>query len=290
MYHDLEVRAEAVGRIKAGLSIKQVAKDMQIPYRTVQKWWMKSKRGESLKNKSGKGRKKILSTRAKIVIAKSLGKRRQSCRKLARRLSGVGEVCSKNTVNRYLTKSLGCKSYKRQKIPILTEKNIADRYHFSKMARKLSSEEWKNVIFSDESPFPLFWIPNKQVDRVWTKNRENVEPIRTVKKSQGVQVWGAMSASGLSELHVWPQTFRLNAKTYVSDILEGHLEPILDRKKSTGPISARKLVRKKSEAIFMHDGAPAHTAALSESWLKKKNLQFWGKGTWPGNSPDLNPI
>ena len=52
MYHDLEVRSEAVGRIKAGLSIKQVAGEMNLPYRTVQKWWMKSKRGESLKNKT----------------------------------------------------------------------------------------------------------------------------------------------------------------------------------------------------------------------------------------------
>ena len=274
MYHDLEVRSEAVGRIKAGLSIKQVAGEMNLPYRTVQKWWMKSKRGESLKNKTGKGRKTILSRRAKIVISKSVGKRRQSCRKLAGRLSGIGEKCSKNTINRYLSKTLGCKSYKRQKILSLTQKNIDDRFQFSKMARKMSSEDWKNVIFSNESPFPLFWTPNKQVDRVWSRDRGTVEPVETVKKSQGIQVWGAMSGSGLSELHVMPQSFRLNARKYITDILEGHLEPLLERTRSTGPISSQKLVQNKSEVIFQHDGAPAHTAVLTESWLKNKNCSF----------------
>ena len=154
--YDLEVRAQAVGQVNAGMTCKQVARDMEIPYRTIQNWVLRNRRGESLRDKGSRGRKKTLSVRAKIVIAKSLGKRRQSCRKLAKRLTAVGERCSKNTVQRYLRGSLGAKAWKRPKIPKLSEKNIADRYKFAKMAKKFTQDDWKNVIFTDKSPFPLF--------------------------------------------------------------------------------------------------------------------------------------
>ncbi|QQP37805.1 Transposable element tcb2 transposase [Caligus rogercresseyi] len=37
------------------------------------------------------------------------------------------------------------------------------------------------------------------------------------------------------------------------------------------------------------DSAPAHTAKLVQSWLKKNVPNFWDFNTWPPNSPDLNP-
>jgi transposase len=41
---------------------------------------------------------------------------------------------------------------------------------------------------------------------------------------------------------------------------------------------------------FMPDGAPAHSADSSMNILETKCKLVWGKGVWPGNSPDLNPI
>ncbi|QQP35545.1 Transposable element tcb2 transposase, partial [Caligus rogercresseyi] len=40
---------------------------------------------------------------------------------------------------------------------------------------------------------------------------------------------------------------------------------------------------------FQQDLAPAHTAKLVQSWLKKNVPNFWDFNTWPPNSPDLNP-
>ena len=45
-----------------------------------------------------------------------------------------------------------------------------------------------------------------------------------------------------------------------------------------------------SDFVFMQDGAPAHTAKLTQELLENNFPQFWRKGEWPGNSPDLNPI
>ena len=44
-----------------------------------------------------------------------------------------------------------------------------------------------------------------------------------------------------------------------------------------------------SEAIFMQDGAPAHTATRTQKWLSEHLPGFWAKGIWSSNSPDLNP-
>lgn len=40
--------------------------------------------------------------------------------------------------------------------------------------------------------------------------------------------------------------------------------------------------------VFMHDGAPAHTARIVKDWIQ--NADFECLQPWPGNSPDLNPI
>jgi len=45
-----------------------------------------------------------------------------------------------------------------------------------------------------------------------------------------------------------------------------------------------------SDNIFQQDGAPAHTAALAQDWIKKKRPGFIGKSEWPPNSPDLSPL
>jgi len=42
--------------------------------------------------------------------------------------------------------------------------------------------------------------------------------------------------------------------------------------------------------IFQQDGAPAHTAALAQDWIKKKCPGFIGKNEWLPNLPDLSPL
>ena len=44
------------------------------------------------------------------------------------------------------------------------------------------------------------------------------------------------------------------------------------------------------DLIFQQDGAPAHTALISQAWLRTNFPSFWNKEIWPPNSPDLSPI
>ena len=65
---------------------------------------------------------------------------------------------------------------------------------------------------------------------------------------------------------------------------------MMERVAATEPIIKRKCPDLKSEMVFMQDGARCHTAAATTQWLHDHQIKFWGKGEWPPNSPDLNPI
>ena len=45
----------------------------------------------------------------------------------------------------------------------------------------------------------------------------------------------------------------------------------------------------KKNIVFQQDGASAHTAKSTMKVFEEVRA-VWGKGIWPGNSPDLNPI
>ena len=120
------------------------------------------------------GRKKTVSRVAKIVISKSLGKRRQSTRKIASKLANKGISMSKSTVHRYLKTDLKVKSYKRPKIPRLSQKMKENRIKFAQRTINWTAEAWKKVLWSDVSPFELFSLPNRQNDRVWSKSPQRL--------------------------------------------------------------------------------------------------------------------
>lgn len=42
--------------------------------------------------------------------------------------------------------------------------------------------------------------------------------------------------------------------------------------------------------VFVQDSAPAHSAAVTQDWLKENVPNFISKKEWPAKSPDLNPI
>ena len=76
-------------------------------------------------------------------------------------------------------------------------------------------------------------------------------------------VWGAISASSLSEMHIVPQKTSVTADYYTENILAENLLPMFTRNRTTGRLVGRRLVDVKSEMIFMQDGARAHTAAAT---------------------------
>ena len=107
--HPLSSRNRAIGMLEAGLTQKKCAKIIGADISTVRRWWCRYKKGESLQNKGGRGPKSSIPRVVKIILAKSISKRNQSTRKLAKRITASGFPITHGTVHSYLRKNLHVK-------------------------------------------------------------------------------------------------------------------------------------------------------------------------------------
>ena len=152
-------------------------------------------------------------------------------------------------------------------------KNRKARVEFAKNHIKWSKEDWKNVLFSDESKYCLFGSDGVQYirrpinSRNWPKYQ-----IPTMKHGGGnVMVWGCFGLSGVGPLHRIDGI--MDSEMY-KDILESKMIP-----------HARKSMPRKW--IFQQDNDPKHTSRLVTNFLRAKKISVMN---WPSQSPDLNPI
>lgn len=288
--HSLSTRYRAVGMVNGGMTQGQVAEELGVGVRTIKRWMARDRQGEALENRKGRGRKTSISRVAKIVLAKSVLKRHQSTRKLARKLTGKHHPVSKSTVQRYLKQCLHLKPLKPHRQPKLTAAQKRRRLEFARAHANWSIQDWRRVLFTDESPFQLCHPPNRQNDRVWAHNSSEVPVTETVKHPLKVMVWGMMSFRGLSDLHIIPRGQTVTADYYVEKVLKESATSAMRRRKENGAPTKIGLLPDMSQAIFQQDGAPAHNATKTQQWCQDNFPGFWAKGVWPGNSPDLSPI
>lgn len=228
------------------------------------------------RSKLKSGRPEILSKEQQSTIVKWFdGKLFKSLRKTLAKIEIEFKVkISRETLRRYLHKTMS--SYSRTKKPFLTEQHKERRLQYAKENKATCFE---NVVFTDESHFPLFGQPSSRLNRIWATSRSNVPPIRTVQHPKRVNVWGAICNSK-AFFYVYKGT--LNSEKYIQLV--------------------RKFIRDFKKAfprrpiILQHDGAPCHASKKTNAWLikqRKRNVHFiksgrWGK--WPAQSPDLNII
>ncbi len=145
------------------------------------------------------------------------------------------------------------------------------------LSSKANSNTWESFTRSElklesvhqESP------RSDQGPRVWRKSGETQNPCclkSSVKFTQSVMIWAAMSSAGVGPLCFLKST--VNAAIY-QEILEHFMLP-----------SADKLYGD-ADFIFQQDLAPAHTAKGTKSWFNDHGFTVLD---WPANSPDLNPV
>ena len=99
-----------------------------------------------------------------------------------------------------------------------------------------------------------------------------------------------VSYEGLNQLHVIPQTTSADAEYYVENILEEVCLPAINWMATTGSILTHHVTERRSDSIFMRDGAPVHQSARTQRWCREHLPSLWAKDTWSGNSLDQNPI
>lgn len=165
--------------------------------------------------------------------------------------------------------------------PKLTAANRQARLQFARAHVNWTQEQWRAVLFSDETRVCLFC--NDRRKRVYRRQWERFAQAciqETVEYGGGFcMFWGGMSADGKTELSSVSRTGgargqgSMTAHQYITEILEDHVVPY------AGFIG--------DGFTLMHDNARAHTTGIVHGYLQEVGIPVM---QWPARSPDLNPI
>lgn len=233
--------------------------------------------GKTSSDKSNSGRKKKLGDRDRRVLKRIVSKNHKTTApKVTAELNQhLANPVSTKTVRRELH---GAGYHGRAAIakPFLSQINIERRKKWCNDHKNWTMDQWKNVVYSDESSFTLFPCSGRVY--VWRQPKEAYDPdclTPTVKHGGGsVMIWAAISWNSLGPavaLHG-----RVNAQAYLS-ILADQVHPMVQTLFPNGG------------AVFQDDNAPIHTAGVVNNWFEEHESDV-ERLDWPPQSPDLNII
>lgn len=180
---------------------------------------------------------------------------------------------SQRTIQHRLTKQLKMPTRVPAKKPLLTPAMMKKRLAFARQYEAWTEDDWKKVMWSDESTFRCFTERQGRVRRPVGASRYEEQYLKkTVRHPPSLMVWGCYSGErGWGALHILPHNVTMNSNIYI-EVLRNHMLPSFNKHKCT---------------VFMHDSAPPHRAKKVFDFLRESNVQVLD---WPSNSPDLNPI
>lgn len=181
---------------------------------------------------------------------------------------------SSNSVRRALRRN-GLQSRVKQKKPLLKKKHRQQRLLFAKKYKNWTVDDWKQVIWSDETTINLYGSDGRSY--CWKRPGEQLQPHHikpTVKYGRGsIFVWGCITSQGVG--YMCRIEGRMDAELYQSIL---------------GDELMRTLTwygLEKNQVIFQHDNDPKHKAKSTMEWLENNEIFVLD---WPAQSPDLNPI
>ena len=160
--------------------------------------------------------------------------------------------------------------------PYLSQKNVRERLRFARIHKEWTVEDWKRVVFSDETKINRFNSHGRTW--CWVNDQKSLSDraVKQIVKHGGgsLMLWSCMTARGVGDLQ--KVDGRLNAKDYIS-ILHGDLYLGLER---LGYLNL-------DNVIFQHDNAPIHKEKIVQKCFLEQPFTIL---EWPAQSPDLNPI
>jgi len=224
-----------------------------------------------LERKKGSGRRRLVNEGTLKRLFRAVSSNPRMSTEVLKEEFGLDHV-STATIQRYLRQSDKFESTFTKGKPYVSKKNIAHRLRWCKARRGWTEDDWRRVLWSDESPYVLRYNRSEHVwkrkDVPWTKEMLT----GTVKGDKKIMVWGCFTAHGVGNL------FRIQGimdRFVYQDILENQLYPSIERLFPDG------------NYVFQQDNDPKHTAIINKQWIIDNNVITMD---WPAQSPDLNPI
>lgn len=133
--------------------------------------------------------------------------------------STAGAVIKPRTIRDWCNHRLGLCSRKPGAKPLLTFVQRQRRIEFRRQYACWGENEWKSVLFTDETMIRQFSSNKNHVRRPANSRSAAQFTIPTTKKAELVMVWGCLSSSGRGSIYFLPKGATINADLY-REILE----------------------------------------------------------------------
>jgi transposase len=186
----------------------------------------------------------------------------------------TGESICAQTVRNTL-KQEGLRAVKKSKKPLMPPRIKSLRLAFARAHLDWTLEDWKRVIWSDETKVNRLGSDGKQW--AWKQPGEGLSDrlIQPTAHSGGgsVTIWGCMLWDG-------PGYMTKLERTMTKEV---YLEVLGDELMQTMEYYGKEV----GEVVFQQDNAPSHKAHVCTAWFEEHGFEVLD---WPPNSPDLNPI
>ena len=174
---------------------------------------------------------------------------------------------------------------KRHK-PYLSDENMKARLHWAIMHKDWSLEQWKKVIWSDETLIKLDGHGRREQcirKKGEAYKKENCVP--TFQSGRiSLMVWACFTGEKLGPLLVC-DAGSVDGEAYSEILFDGLLSFVDDL--FDVPDDATIRVATANTLLFMHDNAPCHKSNDVRELLEEAHIPVM---EWPAQSPDLNPI
>lgn len=277
-----EKAAQVVALIEAGQNQSAVARQLNISRYSVRRVYQRYRETGGYERRRGSGRARATTQRDnRFLVTTALRNRRLTTVDLAHHLQEVREVeVSRWTVRRRLAEG-GLTAHRPANGPKLAPAHRQARLRFAQEHVNWTVDQWRTVLFSDESRMCLHG--NDGRGRVYRRPTERFAPCciteRVAYGGGSCMFWGGISLEAKTELvfltgaNIRRPTRGLTARRYVEEVLQEHVVPF------SGFIG--------ENFLFMHDNARPHTAQIVTQYLQEVNIKTM---VWPARSPDLNPI
>jgi len=183
-----------------GKKPRTVSEELDIPVRTINDKWKKYIARGHLDPLPRSGRPSKTSPRERTRIHRIANNNPWLSGKDIKHELGREDI-SDRTLRRVLVKHFGLYSRRAAKKPNLSERNRLKRLQFANLYKDWTIDDWKKVLWSDESKFPLRFHGQSLVRRPVGKRFDDKYTRKTIKHDKYVMIWGCFSWDKVGKIY-----------------------------------------------------------------------------------------